>query len=293
MVSRPPNIRTTEMLFLDDVFEMGGGYVLNFSDPTFSRFFKDELGVDIDDARYRTNGHSKAKRFRTFVQVADKHTVANTLEALWEYREVVRKRAARAETIENAHDQLLRLCQRIRGTVSARPTPDTAQTQPNEATLTALRSDLMTLSSLDPQPRGYAFERFLKTLFDVYALEARDAFRLRGEQIDGSFQLSNETYLLEAKWQNLRCGVEELHAFHGKLEQKATWARGLFVSNSGFTDEGLDAFGRGKRVICMDGLDLYEALNRNLPLSDVLYRKVRHAAETGLPFVRVRDLFAI
>lgn len=291
MDSHPPNIRTTEMLFLDDVFAMGDGYVLNFSDPTFSRFFKNELNVNIDDARYRTNGHSKAKRFRTFVQVADKHTVANALEALWEYREVVRKRAARVETIENAHEQLLRLCQRLRGTVSPRPTHDAAQTQPNEATLAALRSDLMTLSSLDPQPRGYAFEKFLKTLFDVYSLEARDAFRLRGEQIDGSFQLSSETYLLEAKWQNLRCGVEELHAFHGKLEQKATWARGLFVSNSGFTDEGLDAFGRGKRVICMDGLDLYEILNRNLSLSDVLYRKVRRAAETGLPFVRIRDLF--
>jgi hypothetical protein len=66
--------------------------------------------------------------------------------------------------------------------------------------------------------------------------------------------------------------------------------RGLFVSNSGFTDEGL-AFGRGKRVICMDGLDLYEMLDREIPLKQVLERKVRRAAEIGAPFVRVRDLF--
>lgn len=29
------NIRSIDMMFLDDAFEMGGGYVLNFSDRTF------------------------------------------------------------------------------------------------------------------------------------------------------------------------------------------------------------------------------------------------------------------
>ena len=40
----------------------------------------------------------------------------------------------------------------------------------------------------------------------------------------------------------------------------------------------------------MDGLDLYESLDRELPLNHVLSAKVRHAAETGLPFIRIRDL---
>ena len=65
----------------------------------------------------------------------------------------------------------------------------------------------------------------------------------------------------------------------------------LFVSNSGFTDDGLEAFGRGKRVVCMDGLDLYETVDRRLSLEDVIARKVRRAAESGQPFVRVRDLY--
>lgn len=39
------------------------------------------------------------------------------------------------------------------------------------------------------------------------------------------------------------------------------------------------------------GYDLYETLNRGLPLQDVLSLKVRRAAETGFPFIRVRDLF--
>ena len=50
------NIRAMDMLFLDDVFEMGSGYVLNFSDRTFARFFAEELNVDINDPRYARNG---------------------------------------------------------------------------------------------------------------------------------------------------------------------------------------------------------------------------------------------
>ena len=98
---------------------------------------------------------------------------------------------------------------------------------------------------------------------------------------------------MEAKWQDAPTSVADLHTFHGKVEQKAAWARGQFVSHSGFTDDGLVAFGRGKKVICMDGLDIYETLSRELPLNHVLERKVRRAAETGSPFVRVRDLFPV
>jgi hypothetical protein len=281
------------MLFLDDLFEMSGGYVLNFSDPTFSRFFK-ELNVDIDDARYRKNGTSKAKRLRSFFQAAEKATVARALEALWEYREAVRKRGAKPEKLSNARSHLTTVIERLQGKTTTQKhatPPSAAKVQIDETALATLRADLLALSVLAPQPRGYAFEKFLKSLFDAHGLEARDAFRLRGEQIDGSFQLSNETYLLEAKWQNPRCAAEDLHAFHGKLEQKATWARGLFISNSGFTDDGLSAFGQAKRLVCMDGLDLCEVLDRRVPLSDVIALKVRRAAETGLPFVRVRDLF--
>jgi hypothetical protein len=36
------NIRALDMMVIDDVFEMNGGYVLNFSDRTFARFFAEE-----------------------------------------------------------------------------------------------------------------------------------------------------------------------------------------------------------------------------------------------------------
>ena len=40
------------MRLIDDLFEMGDGYVLNFSNKTFAEFFDDELGINIDDSRY-------------------------------------------------------------------------------------------------------------------------------------------------------------------------------------------------------------------------------------------------
>ncbi len=287
------NIRSIDMLFLDDVFDMGGGYVLNFSDRTFSEFFAEELNIDIEDPLYARNGSSKGKRLRCFLQTVDKSAVVRLLNALWEYREALRQRSGQADKIENAHGRLLTLINRIEG----RPDNALAHTKPpapafDRPGLAQIKKDLVAVSALAPQARGYAFEKLLTDLFDAYGLAAQEPFRLRGEQIDGSFQFGSETSLVEAKWLARPIGVAELHIFHGKIEQKAAWTRGLFVSNSGFTDEGLHAFGRGKRVICMDGLDLYETLDRKIPLNHVLERKLRRAAETGFPFIRVRDLFS-
>ncbi|WP_322059371.1 restriction endonuclease [Paraburkholderia sp. J63] len=281
------------MKLVDDLFEMGGGYVLDFSDRTMARFFAEELNVDIDDNAYRENGTSKAKRLRCFLNKVDLATSVRTLKVLWKYREAVRLEIGREEWVQNAEGRFLSLIDRMEGKPSAGLSQGDAPKPAFDVhRIVLLKQRLLDLSSLAPQPRGYAFEAWLKDAFDTFGLEAREPFRLRGEQIDGSFALQGETYLVEAKWQSELTGAGDLHAFHGKLEQKAAWARGLFVSNSGFTSDGLSAFGRGKRVICMDGLDLFETLDRQLPLNHVLERKVRRAAETGLPFERVRDLFS-
>lgn len=286
------NIGSIDMLFLDDVFEMGGGYVLNFSDRTFSEFFREELGINIDDPAYALNGGSKAKRLRCFLQTANKPTVVKALKGLWEYREALQQRSDQADSVQNAQNRFQSLTNRLEGRPdnATPPKPEPAQAFDRNR-IGELKRDLLAVASLEAHARGYAFERFLCSLFEAYGLAPQEPFRLRGEQIDGSFQFGNETYLVEAKWHGSPIGVADLHVFHGKIEQKAAWTRGLFVSNSGFSEDGLAAFGRGKRVVCMDGFDLYETLDREIPLSQVLERKVRRAAETGSPFVRVRDLF--
>jgi len=286
------HIAAIDMRAIDELFEMGGGYVLDFSDRTFANFFETEMGIDIDDPRYRAEGTSKAKRLRYFLKVSDANTRVRVLNALWEHRKAYHRMRSITETIPDAEQQFRFLLQRIaRHTVQAQAAAVHQVPKVQVDLYSGLASKLLQISGLAPQTRGYAYERFWNELFNTGGLAGRSSFRLVGEQIDGSFELSGETYLLEAKWQAQQVGVADLRAFNAKVEDKAAWTRGLFVSESGFTEDGLAAFGRGKRVVCMDGLDLYETLNRRLPLSDVLNAKVRRAAESGKPFVRVRDLF--
>ncbi len=169
----------------------------------------------------------------------------------------------------------------------------TGVTALSDAKRRALLAQLQQLSALAPQPRGYAFEEFLKELFSLSNLAPRSAFRLVGEQIDGSFLLQGETYLLEATWRNKCVGEEELMSFSGKVSGKAAWSRGLHLTYTGFTPDGLEAFAKGKRtaIVCVDGLCLNDTLAHSLNLATVIERKVRRAAETNEAFVRVRDLF--
>lgn len=266
--------------------------MLDFSDPSFLDFFASELEVDIDDPKYAVNGGSKGKRLRCFLQTCSDATAVRALMALWDHRCEYLARSGAADPVANAETRYQGLINRLSGRTSAQRATESPQCAVVDRQLiTKIKADLLHVTALAPHARGYAFEAFLKGLFDVFGLAAQAPFRLRGEQIDGSFQLGSEIYLLEAKWHGKPIGVAELHTFHGKIEQKAAWTRGLFVSNSGFTEDGLIAFGRGKRVICMDGLDLYDMLDREIPLAQVLERKVRRAAETGSPFLRVREIF--
>lgn len=168
---------------------------------------------------------------------------------------------------------------------------------PAAATLSAAKGQelatlLIEITKLDPQVRGLRFEGFLNELFAGFGLAPRGAFRLVGEQIDGSFRLNGQTYLVEAKWHGPQIGFADLMTFSGKVSGKASWSRGLFVSNSGFTADGLEAFSRGRQtnLICADGLDLYEVLSRKVSLIEVLEAKERRAAETNRAFAAVRDL---
>jgi hypothetical protein len=286
-----PHIRQIDKMLIDKLFGMEGGYVLNFSDRTMAEFFARDLSIDIYDPSYAEDGTSKARRLRCFLHKVDAASAVRVLNALWQYRETERELNGLAELIPTAQGQFLNLLNRLQ----ANREGQVPQAAPVPAfhipDYTALLGELMGLHSIHPQQRGYAFEGFLKKLFNVHGLLARGGFRTTGEQIDGSFHLAGETYLLEAKWQNSTTPAADLFIFQGKIRQRTTWARGLFVSYSGFTADGLVAFGRGGSVICMDGLDLQDALHGQIPLNHVLEQKVRRSVETGDVLTRVRDLF--
>ena len=285
-------IRTVDMPVLDKVFGMEDGYVLDFSNRTFAEFFREELRVDIYHRRWAVHGESKAKRLRYYLRQANPKTVLQTLNALWEYREASSVTHEYPELDDSVRAAFSRIIERFGG---APPAPEVSSTAPAQsriaaATASSLAERLLDVSMLEPKPRGYAFEKFLKDMFDAYGLSARAPFRLVGEQIDGSFVSGGETYLLEAKWTNNLVDAATLRAFNAKVVDKASWSRGLLVSYSGFSPYGLSAFGHGNSVICMDGRDLHAVLSGCLDFATVLDMKARRAAETGQPFVTVDDL---
>jgi len=291
-------IKAVDMRLLDDLFAMSSGYVLDFSNRTFSEFFMNELGVNIDDQKYFQDGSSKGKRLRTFLQSEREALAARALRALWEYRDAVYGPFDKGD--EKARHQEARFFQLVhamdgKGGPVRQETgkPHSTVVSPPAQALAELNDRLLGFATMKAQDRGFAFERFLSDLFALYDLDPRRSFRLTGEQIDGSFELPPETFLLEAKWQAARIGQAELLTFSGKVEGKAQWSRGLFVSYSGFSEDGLQAFARGRRtsIVCMDGLDLAQILTGGLNFIDVIQRKKRRAAETGSAFVPVRDLF--
>jgi hypothetical protein len=78
---------TNEKQVLEKLFQMGGGYVLNFSDRTMGEFFRDDIGTNIYDQKYLYASGSKANRMRGFWQVADDALAGKAIAKLIEYIE--------------------------------------------------------------------------------------------------------------------------------------------------------------------------------------------------------------
>lgn len=75
-------LKTIDKMKLEQLFNMGGGYVLGFSDRTFADFFLNDFGIEIDQEKYRMKGTSKANRLRSFWAIEDDEIVAKVLTEL-------------------------------------------------------------------------------------------------------------------------------------------------------------------------------------------------------------------
>jgi hypothetical protein len=294
-------LSTTDMKLIDSIFGMYSGWVLDFSNDRFASFFNRDLNIDIYHDRYAIHGGSKGKVLRGFLEVASNADVSRALTALWEYRESSRLDRNEPDAVLSARARLSALVIKLGGKAlpagfdepaPAASPPPVAPKGPSEATLAALEQEFLTLTSMNDavQARGYAFERFLKKWFDAWGLDARASFKLVGEQIDGSFEHRGSVYLIEAKWTDAKTDAAALRSFQEKAGDGFEGTRGLFVSYSGFTDQGLVAF-NAKRVILMTGMDVFEALRRRISLDEIIAAKFRRGTEDRKPLIEVRELF--
>src|ERR1035437_9230545 len=81
------SLKTNDKQILEKLFQMSGGYVLNFSDRTMHEFFADDIDIDIYDPKYKYASGSKANCIRGFWQIAENPMVGKSIHKLIEYLE--------------------------------------------------------------------------------------------------------------------------------------------------------------------------------------------------------------
>jgi hypothetical protein len=172
--------------------------------------------------------------------------------------------------------------------------PEKPQPLVSDETLAALRSQFLGISTLQPQQRGYALERFLYALFAAYKFNPRPSFRIVGEQIDGSIEFANEVYLIEAKWQSEPIVQADLAVLDSRVSGHSPIGRGIFITVGCFSPDGITAHERlgPSAMIGIDGQDLYFMMEHGLPVDEVLRRKVRWLVETGRFHHPVREFMS-
>jgi hypothetical protein len=186
------------------------------------------------------------------------------------------------------------IVERLLGHVPVQPMQkQSSQQQQVSKMLAELKEEFIRLAAqADRNRAGLSLEKLLNRLFEVFQLQPRQAFRVVGEQIDGSFEMDGQIYLLESKWEKYPLPEADLLVFRGKIEGKSTFTRGVFISLNGISAQARDTITRGKApsFFVMDGHDLMMILGEAVSLTDFLRQRVRLLAEEGRVCVPFSEL---
>jgi hypothetical protein len=266
-----------------------GGYVLDFTRATYRQFVMDATGQDFSSKYLVSNG----KNLEAIMSEETDRVAGKLLYELLRYMN-----AFNHVNDQNCslYDDCVQTAKKLLGVTSDVSTPSQANQIDTKTTIDYNKhmKDLQSLSEWEdtPQKRGYAFEKYLFGLFKEHGLNPRGAFKITGEQIDGSFVLRDEIYLLEAKWTSKTIDLLDLTAFHAKVDSKSGFTRGLFISYSGCPDETLATLQRGRVInfVLMTVRDLAITFERKMPLPEVIWNKVRALAEEGEAYKPVIEM---
>lgn len=79
------DLSSSEKRKLEQLLGMSSGYVLDFSNRTFSEFVEEHTRRNIDDAAYERASGSKANRLRAFWEIESNYLVGRLVSALIDY----------------------------------------------------------------------------------------------------------------------------------------------------------------------------------------------------------------
>jgi hypothetical protein len=283
------NLTFTEKRRFEQLLGMETGYVLDFTNRTFAEFVRDSTGRDIYDARYHYESGSKAHRLRAFWQKEENGMVGKLMGDMLDYA------GGNGAQQEICRLIVVRLLKDAPGPAQAdlKHQEQSSRQQQRSLTLAQLKEEFFRLAAVTDRNRaGLALEKLLNRLFEIFELKPRQPFRVVGEQIDGSFELDGQIYLLESKWEKDARPEADLLVFRGKIEGKSTFTRGVFIALNDISAQARDAITRGKApsFFVMNGHDLVMILSEALTLTDFLRKRVRLLAEEGRVCVPFSDL---
>jgi hypothetical protein len=105
------DLNKIEKLKIEKILEMSGGYVLDFSNRTFSEFIFDSTNVEIYHDKYQDRGDSKANRLRTYWEKEPNYIVGKLILDLLEYRRT--KKILAYKEIDKPEQDLFDACEKI------------------------------------------------------------------------------------------------------------------------------------------------------------------------------------
>ncbi|MEA3570893.1 abortive infection family protein [Paenibacillus phoenicis] len=105
------DLTNIEKIKLERIFNMGGGYVLNFSNNSFQQSVFDSVNIDVYDPKYSIFGDSKANRLRAIWRLENNYIVSVlTIDLLNYWKEM---KARFEEEISDKEQELFDECIKI------------------------------------------------------------------------------------------------------------------------------------------------------------------------------------
>jgi Abortive infection C-terminus len=109
------DITKIESLKLEKIFDMQGGYVLDFSNRTLNDFVLETINVELYADKYSDKGDSKANRIRTIWHKEHNYKVGTLIFKLLEYwrdkKTLLYKGITEPE--QNLYDECIKICNKL------------------------------------------------------------------------------------------------------------------------------------------------------------------------------------
>lgn len=262
----------------------GYGYVLDFSDMSFKKFVISSIRIDIYKKfpEKLSKGKMLIKAIEKLENIKYKKLITDLLKYMNE-----------SGFVTESNKDLFEECSEVIKLIKTDKKKATKQ-QSAHLSYSKLIDELKSLKQIsNSQKRGYDFEIFLNNYFKMSGLKPEKPFKIDGDQIDGSFELDKDIYLLEAKWHKEIIQRKDIDIFDSKVSRRSHFTHGLFISYSEFGKQMLSNLSKGTvpRVVLATVSDIEYILNNKISLKTLINRKARLLAEKSLFYVSAKEIF--